>query len=156
MALRPRTLTARRLRRNATDVEQRLWHALRSAALPWKFRRQHPIGRYIVDFVCPERKLAIELDGGQHATRQDADARRSAELAERGYRVIRFWNNEVTQNLAGVLQAVNRALRSPPPHPALSAPGGGEGAESPTDSRNGSTPDESLSARLEAAGKKDD
>ena len=119
MALRPRTQIARRLRRDATGVEQRLWRALRTMNPPWKFRRQHPVGRRIVDFACPARSLAIELDGGQHADRQEADAARSAELAQHGYRVIRFWNTEVTDNLAGVLQAILMELEGnrPPPHP---------------------------------------
>ncbi len=117
MSPRPRTVIARKLRRDATEVERRLWRALRMIAHPWKFRRQHPIGRHIVDFACPERKLAIELDGGQHAERQHADELRSAEIAKHGYRVIRFWNNEVTGNLDGVLVSVCRALESPPPHP---------------------------------------
>jgi very-short-patch-repair endonuclease len=64
MALRQRTVAARRLRRDATDVEQRLWQALRGIGSSWKFRRQHPIGRRIIDFACPARKLVIELDGG--------------------------------------------------------------------------------------------
>jgi very-short-patch-repair endonuclease len=89
---------ARRLRRDATDVERILWFALRDRLSGWKFRRQHPIGRRIVDFACPERKLAIELDGGQHALREQADERRSIELTKRGYRVLRFWNNEILDN----------------------------------------------------------
>jgi very-short-patch-repair endonuclease len=68
------------------------------------------VGRWIVDFACPERKLAIELDGGQHADRQEADAARSAELAQHGYRVIRFWNAEIRDNLEGVLQLILMAL----------------------------------------------
>ena len=118
MALRQRTQIARRLRRDATEVEKRLWRALRTMNPPWKFRRQHPVGRRIVDFACPARKLAIELDGGQHADRQEADAARSAELAQDGYRVIRFWNGEVIDNLDGVLQAILMALErseTPPP-----------------------------------------
>jgi very-short-patch-repair endonuclease len=106
---------ARRLRRDATDVERILWFALRDRLPGWKFRRQHPIGRRIVDFACPERKLAIELDGGQHALREEADERRSVELARRGYRVIRFWNNEVLENLDGVLETILGALSSDPP-----------------------------------------
>ena len=97
---------ARRLRRDATDVERNLWLALRHRLPGWKFRRQHPIGRRVVDFACPERKLAIELDGGQHAFREEANVHRSMELARRGYRVIRFWNNKVLENLDGVLETI--------------------------------------------------
>jgi very-short-patch-repair endonuclease len=75
-----------------------------------RFRRQHPIGPYVVDFACPGRKLAIELDGGQHAIQQEADAARTREIVRRGYRVIRFWNNDVMDNLAGVLQAIQQEL----------------------------------------------
>lgn len=76
-----------------------------------KFRRQVPIGPYIVDIVCPLAKLIIEIDGSQHADNVDYDARRSAFLADKGYRVIRFWNNEVLQSLDGVYQAIEIALR---------------------------------------------
>ncbi len=113
MALAYRTIAARRLRHEATDVERRLWHALRASTLPWKLRRQHPIGRRIVDFACPSGKLAIELDGGQHDAEAQADARRTAEIAEHGYRVIRFWNNEVIDNLDGVLETIRRELAAP-------------------------------------------
>ncbi|MGO8914720.1 MAG: endonuclease domain-containing protein, partial [Stellaceae bacterium] len=92
-----------------------LWRALRERLVSWKFRRQHPIGRRIADFACPARKLVIELDGGQHAERQDADDRRNAELAAHGYRVIRFWNNEVLESLEGVLETIRRDLEAPPP-----------------------------------------
>jgi BirA family biotin operon repressor/biotin-[acetyl-CoA-carboxylase] ligase len=115
--LRPRTHLARNLRRNATDAERRLWRALHEADLARRFRRQHPIGRRIVDFACPACKLAIELDGGQHADDIDADVIRSAELANHGYRVIRFWNNDVVRNLEGVVEMIRRALVvGPPPH----------------------------------------
>ena len=131
MALQQRTQIARMLRRDATEVEKRLWRALRTMNPPWKFRRQHPVGRRIVDFACPAHKLAIELDGGQHADRQEADAARSAELARDGYRVIRFWNGEVIDNLDGVLQAILVALEesAPPPHPDPLRPEGGEGKD---------------------------
>ena len=117
MALRAHTGLARRLRRDGTEAERRLWRALRECGFPWKFRRQHPIGRSIVDLACPACKLVIELDGGQHDARHAADAARSAEIEAHGYRVIRFWNNEVIDNLGGVLQSIRAALESPPPHP---------------------------------------
>ena len=115
MPPRPRTLIARTLRRDATQVERLLWRALREGGLPCKFRRQHPIGRRIADFACPERKLVIEHDGGQHGGEASGDVARSAELAQHGYRVIRFWNNEVLENLEGVLGTIRRELESPPP-----------------------------------------
>ena len=109
MPLRGRTIIARGFRRDATCVERRLWYALRQSELPWKFRRQHPIGRRIADFACLVRKLVIELDGGQHADSK-SDRRRSLELAQRGYRVIRFWNTEVIENLEGVLDTIRQEL----------------------------------------------
>ena len=117
MPLRARTQVARRLRREATDVEKILWRALRERLVCWKFRRQHPIGRRIADFACPARKLVIELDGGRHAERLEADDRRNAELAAHGYRVIRFWNNGVLENLDGALETIRRYLEAPPPVP---------------------------------------
>jgi very-short-patch-repair endonuclease len=86
--LRTRTRIARRLRRDATEVEKKLWMVLRGFGAQYRFRRQHPIGPYVVDFACPARKLAIEPDGGQHIANEAAD---TLELAKRGYRVIRFW-----------------------------------------------------------------
>jgi very-short-patch-repair endonuclease len=96
-----------------------------------RFRRQHPIGRYIVDFACPGLKLAIELDGGQHALRQKEDAARTAELARRGYRLIRFWNGDVIGNLGGVLERITNELD------ALSALQGGEGGDPSCERRGG-------------------
>jgi BirA family biotin operon repressor/biotin-[acetyl-CoA-carboxylase] ligase len=110
--LRGRTVIARRLRRDATDAERRLWYALRQSGFPWKFRRQHPIGRRIADLACPARKLVIELDGGQHMDSRD-DELRSAELARHGYRVIRFWNTDVLDNTEGVLEMIRHALEAP-------------------------------------------
>ena len=72
----------------------------------WTFRRQRPIGNYIVDFACSSAKLAIELDGGQHAERTAEDAARTAGLAEHGYRVVRFWNNDILANIDGVLMSI--------------------------------------------------
>src|SRR6185312_135357 len=99
--LRPRTRLARRLRRDMTEAEKRLWWALREQETAYRFRRQHPIGDHVVDFACPRCKLAIELDGGQHAIGAEADAERTATIELRGYPVIRFWNNDVLNNTAG-------------------------------------------------------
>jgi very-short-patch-repair endonuclease len=105
---------ARRLRRDATDVERKLWQQLRNRQLGGlKFRRQATVGGHIADFLCAEKRLIVELDGGQHS--QEADAARTAHLEELGYRVIRFWNNEVNDNLDGVLQAILAACEALPP-----------------------------------------
>jgi very-short-patch-repair endonuclease len=125
-ALRPKVQLARRLRRRSTNVENLLWLLLRQNFPAVKIRRQHPIGQRVVDFALPAEKLVIELDGGQHAERAAEDAQRSAELARFGYRVIRFWNNDVTDNLAGVLETVRGEFRAAPPHPASPPPRGGE------------------------------
>jgi very-short-patch-repair endonuclease len=101
------------LRHDATEAEKRLWWALRQLPVEQRIRRQHPVGRHIVDFACPERKLALELDGGQHATQQLSDEARTIELARHGYRVIRFWNNDVLDNLGGVVEVIMRELRIP-------------------------------------------
>jgi len=119
MARRPRKLpegqlaNARLMRRErATEVEKLLWRRLRDAQLGWKFRRQHPIGPYILDFYCHEGRLVVELDGGQHAKGREAgrDRRRDRYLAEQGLRVLRFWNNEVLENMDGVVMAIVAAL----------------------------------------------
>jgi len=131
MPLRKRTVIARRLRRDATVLERRRWRALRDTGTDWKFRRQHPIGTRLADFAGPEGKLVIELDGGQHAERTAADGARSAELTRCGYRVIRFWNNEVYENLEGVVQVILQALAEgilPPPHPDPRRPRGRRGS----------------------------
>jgi very-short-patch-repair endonuclease len=87
-----------------------LWWALRELPSKYRFRRQHPIGRRVVDFACPSRKLVIELDGGQHSIAHDSDEARTAELERHGYRVIRFWNNDVLGNTAGVVETILREL----------------------------------------------
>jgi len=103
---------ARRLRRRLTDAERALWRNLRDRQLDGhKFRRQHPLGRFVVDFVCLEEKLVVELDGGQHALQKNADAARTAWLNREGYRVLRFWNNEVLRNTDGVLAEILRILQ---------------------------------------------
>jgi len=104
---------ARRMRREDTDAEARLWTALRAHRLGvWKWRRQVPKGPFIVDFLCDEAGLVVEVDGGQHADRAAYDARRTAYLATAGLRVLRFWNSEVLSNRDGVcitiLQACGR------------------------------------------------
>lgn len=104
---------ARQLRVEATDAEARLWQRLRNRMLGgFKFRRQFPVGPYIADFVCIERKLIVELDGGQHAD-NPADERRTRFLELRGYRVIRFWNPDVLSNTDGVLEMILLELERP-------------------------------------------
>jgi very-short-patch-repair endonuclease len=110
----------RDLRRNATDAERELWRHLRCRQIDGaKFRRQHPFGHYILDFACLERRIAIELDGGQHAEQTSYDARRTRFLGDAGFVVLRFWNNEVFENSEGVLEVIwtatrDRANPSPP------------------------------------------
>ena len=101
---------AQQLRRNSTDAENSLWRTLRSRRLRHvKFRRQVPIGRYIVDFVAFEHRLVIEVDGGQHAF---DDPGRTRYLELEGFRVLRFWNNEVLQNIEGVLLTIIGTIES--------------------------------------------
>ncbi|MDB5407035.1 MAG: endonuclease protein [Rhodospirillales bacterium] len=107
------SLIARRLRRTPTDAEMRLWWRLRHKQLGgFRFRRQHPLGRYVVDFFCAEARLIVEVDGGQHADESDTRARW---IEAQGYRLIRFWNNDVLGNTEGVLLEILRALRAGPP-----------------------------------------
>jgi very-short-patch-repair endonuclease len=102
---------ARELRKGSTDAERRLWSHLRLKQLDsFRFRRQQPIGVYIVDFFCPEASLIIEIDGGQHDANAARDAVRTRWLEAEGYRVIRFWNNDVLANTEGVLLAIREAL----------------------------------------------
>jgi very-short-patch-repair endonuclease len=100
------------LRRDSTDAETRMWSALGDRRLAkYKFRRQHPIGDYIVDFACTRHALVIELDGGQHADSACDDCR-TAWLKSQGWRVIRFWNNDVLTNTNGVIETILQALRA--------------------------------------------
>ena len=115
----PLTVRARRLRRDMTDPERLIWSRVRHMQLGSKFRRQVPIGPYVVDFTCPAARLVVELDGGQHNGCQH-DALRDAFLRQEGYTVLRFWNNDVLANIEGVLMSIQSALaeridRAPPP-----------------------------------------
>jgi very-short-patch-repair endonuclease len=113
-----KTALSRRLRLDSTSAELKLWNRLRSRALAgFKFVRQEPIGRFVVDFVCREQRLVVELDGGQHAE-SARDVLRDGWLAEHRYRVLRFWNNDVMSNIDGVLETIVAALEAgSPPHP---------------------------------------
>ena len=118
---------ARALRRNSTDAERVIWNALRAHRLNGaSFRRQTPIGPYVVDFVCPMANLVVELDGGQHF--EDAkikqDSRRDAFLALKGFRVLRFSNHDVMTNRQGVLETIAAGLVAPPPQPSPASGGG--------------------------------
>jgi very-short-patch-repair endonuclease len=117
LAVRRKAQRARNLRRNATDAERVLWRALRSIELPGKVRRQHPIGPYIADFAIPACKLAIEIDGGQHASSVAEDRRRTRNIGMRGYRVVRFWNNEVLANSDGVIRSILTEIENGPTSP---------------------------------------
>src|SRR4030065_2975750 len=110
------------LRHNLTDTEARLWSYLRAHRLHnVHFRRQHTIGKYIVDFCAPRYKLIIELDGSQHLKNKAQDNERYSYLATKGYRILRFWNNEVSNSLEGVIIAIEQELieiesnKCPPP-----------------------------------------
>jgi very-short-patch-repair endonuclease len=110
---------ARILRTCQTLAEQRLWYHLRAHRfMDLKFKRQKPMGQYIADFVCVERRLIVELDGGQHSETEAYDQQRDAWLRSQGYTVLRFWNNDVMQNLEGVLEQIRSTLAlSPGPSP---------------------------------------
>ena len=124
---------AKNLRKHSTDAENRLWVFLRANRFGFKFKRQVPIKRFIVDFVCHEKRLIIELDGGQHQTNQVYDEQRTIELNRCGFQVLRFWNNDVLREINTVLEVIDKALS-----PTLSrevalrtihAHGAGEGAD---------------------------
>ncbi len=102
------------MRQRMTDAEARLWLRLRKPGIEGlRFRRQVPIGPYIVDFFCPQHRLIVEVDGGQHG--DDADAARDAWLTAHGYRVVRVWNNDVMANVEGVCAAISAAAREAVP-----------------------------------------
>jgi very-short-patch-repair endonuclease len=109
------TNIARTLRKNFTETERLLWKHIRQKQLDgYKFRRQQPIGQYIVDFVNFERKIIIELDGGQH-TEIEKDKERDKFLRDQGFKVLRFWNHEVFENVEGVLEVIKKNLLPPSP-----------------------------------------
>ena len=102
---------ARQLRANQTDAERRLWSRLRNKQLEGaRFRRQVPIGKYVVDFYCHAARLIIEIDGGQHSDRQAQDAARTQDIERLGFLVVRFWNNDITENIDGVLERIRAYL----------------------------------------------
>ena len=111
-----------------TEAEQRLWSALRRRQIDGlRFRRQVPLGRFIVDFACYDARVVVELDGGQHAESEAEDKARAKWLEERGFRVLRFWNTEVFENLEGVLEVVRAVASDPHVKNPLPLDGGGSG-----------------------------
>jgi very-short-patch-repair endonuclease len=101
------TDTARELRRNMTDAERVLWNRLKARRLDGlKFRRQEQIGRFIVDFICFERGIVVEADGGQHAVEREKDDERTRWLNAQGFTVLRFWNNDILANTEGVMETI--------------------------------------------------
>ncbi|HYS01237.1 MAG TPA: DUF559 domain-containing protein [Candidatus Eisenbacteria bacterium] len=114
---------ARRLRSEMTDAELKLWMRLRCEQIDgYRFRRQLPMGPYVADLVCLRARLVVEVDGGQHAQACERDGRRTAWLALRGFKVLRFWDNDVLQQTDGVVEVIRRALAETP---SLSLPARG-------------------------------
>jgi very-short-patch-repair endonuclease len=140
---------AKNLRINYADAERHLWNHLRARRLDGlKFRRQQPVGRYIVDFVCFEKRIIIEVDGGQHSWEKERDEARDKWLSKEGFRVLRFWNNEVLKNINGVLEVISADCSS---HPPLTPPikGGGKTRGKPIDG-GGKTRESSMPKRVSA------
>ena len=108
---------ARELRKNMTDAERLLWSKIRNNQLGVKFRRQQPIDKYIVDFVCFEEKMIIKVDGGQHYENK-GDRARDEWFIENGFKVLRFWNNDVLGNIKGVVEVIRKELLSPSLNPS--------------------------------------
>lgn len=111
---------AKEMRRSPTQAENKMWNLLRNrGVLGAKFKRQHPYGPHILDFVCLEKRLVVEVDGSQHADslHEESDGERSTFLASHGFHVLRFWNNEVLENPEGVWEVIAGALDDPSPHP---------------------------------------
>ena len=123
--------TARSLRKHPTEAERLLWRHLRLRQLGgWKFRRQQPLGPHIVDFVCLEKRLIVEVDGGHHAVQVEEDAHRTARLEAEDFRVLRFWNTEVLREPIAVQEAIRAALEDGRP-PTLILPRKGGGGRMP-------------------------
>jgi len=127
MELRRDTDRSRSLRAGSTDAERALWAHLKARNLAGcKFRRQYAISGFVVDFVCLERRLVVELDGGQHVEQSAYDERRSAILSKSAFRVIRFWNDDVLLRMESVLEEILRQLQTPPsPQPSPASGRGG-------------------------------
>jgi very-short-patch-repair endonuclease len=135
---------SRSLRRSLTAAERIIWYAVRAHRLNGaSFRRQTPIGPFIVDFVCHDARLIIEIDGGQHfeAQNEKRDARRDRFLASKGYRVLRFSNHDVMTNRQGAVEAIDAALAASPSQPTPASGGGGEaGASGAVDTAHAASP----------------
>ena len=106
------SVSAKLLRKNMTDAEKKLWQRLRGEQCGVKFRRQHPFDNFILDFVCLERKLVIEVDGGQHAENSKYDEYRTSTLNQAGFTVLRFWNNQVLEETDAVAEVIWNCLHS--------------------------------------------
>ena len=120
---------ARELRNSATDAERKLWQHLKGRQMQGaKFRRQYPIAGYVADFASPDLRLVVELDGGQHLQRRECDEQRSRRMACNGYRILRFWNDDVLLRTDDVLAEIVRMIDVTPPQPSPAF--AGEGAES--------------------------
>jgi very-short-patch-repair endonuclease len=118
----------RTLRKEMTDAEQTLWRILRARQISsLKFRRQHPFSDYILDFVCLENRLVIEVDGGQHAEQAEHDQLRTDKLQAAGFHVLRFWNNEVLREIEAVKEKIWITVQELRPHPHPDPPLEGEG-----------------------------
>jgi very-short-patch-repair endonuclease len=111
----PHRTRARQLRKNPTDAGRLLWRKLRFWQIDgFKFRRQQPLGPYIVDFVCLEKRLVVEVDGGQHAENANYDTQRDDWLRDQGFAVLRFWNHDVLKNITDVTERIFQTLQSTP------------------------------------------
>ena len=132
------TIIPRNLRKRFTDAEKLLWRYLRAKQLEgFKFRRQQPIGNYIVDFVCFEKGVVIGVDGGQHAVEREKDKERDKWFKGQDLKVLRFWNNEVLTNIGGVLEVIREHCLS---HPPLTPPIKGRGKRKRVSHQRGGLP----------------